>query len=558
MFASLCEGCGKLHGGDCPAPVTAPPPSLHGGDDELTPLGAVVEDAARYLAMRGYLDPDADGGVPDWVLAELAEIAHEKPCDGPGCSATADGFLSPSPAADHFLQRRQSGMGTLAAQVVMYLRQDVQGQSRTARYRLLRDHPGRDAGRPRGPRHARREAADRQGLRRLPRLWPPVRGYRRRTAGHASGRHTRTQAVRQPGAHTPPCSTATQQAAQPDQGTPPGRRPPARTARKLPSPGTPRRTPPPHRHPQRDRTRRHPAPGLSRCPPQTPTPTPARRKPTTARRCTTLWRWVTPRPATRWSGICPASRPPTTSRPDALALDAAWCAASGRRSFRESFAGDAQEVADRFTALAQAASAMARNLAAERYRAPKFRAALGTFTASATRLASRTRATAQNPDAWVGVLAGSPARTRSAGPAPGNSAAPGNAQPAAGTATAPPRPAPADETATDPDRDEPAAENRVSPGAAPLRNMDLAAELDRMPGEVFARWLSMGATPPAAGDLDYQRQGEGSQATAGEDGIEITVSGPDVTRHGLVTWPQAASWIDKGVTPARLGIVGHR
>ena len=107
MSASLCEGCGKLHGGDCPAPVTAPPPGLHGDDDELTPLGAVVEDAARYLAMRGYLGPDADGGVPAWVLAELAEIAHEKPCGGPGCSATADGFLSPSPAADHFLQRGQ-------------------------------------------------------------------------------------------------------------------------------------------------------------------------------------------------------------------------------------------------------------------------------------------------------------------------------------------------------------------------------------------------------------------------------------------------------------------
>ena len=252
----------------------------------------------------------------------------------------------------------------------------------------------------------------------------------------------------------------------------------------------------------------------------------------------------------------PSLPPPATRRPDALALDAAWCAASGRRSFRESFAGDAQEVADRFTALAQAASAMARNLAAERYRAPKFREALDTFTASATRLASRTQATAHNPDAWADVFAGSPARTRAAGPVPGKPAAPGDAPPAAGTATAPPRPAPADETATDPGRGEPAVESPVSPGPAPLRNMDLAAELDRMPGEVFARWLSMGATPPAAGDLDYQRQDEGSQATVGADGIEITVSGPDVTRHGLVTWPQAASWIDRGVTPARLGIVG--
>jgi hypothetical protein len=97
---------------------------------------------------------------------------------------------------------------------------------------------------------------------------------------------------------------------------------------------------------------------------------------------------------------------------------------------------------------------------------------------------------------------------------------------------------------------------RLVAAVAPLANMDLAAELDRMPGAVFARWLNMGATPPAAGDLDYQRPGAGSWAVAGEDGIKITVIGPDVTRHGLLSWPEIASWIDKGVTPARLGIVG--
>ena len=55
--------------------------------------------------------------------------------------------------------------------------------------------------------------------------------------------------------------------------------------------------------------------------------------------------------------------------------------------------------------------------------------------------------------------------------------------------------------------------------------------------------------------MDSQRPGEGPQLTCDARGIEITVSGPDFTRHGLVTWPQAASWIDAGVTPARLGIV---
>ena len=89
--------------------------------------------------------------------------------------------------------------------------------------------------------------------------------------------------------------------------------------------------------------------------------------------------------------------------------------------------------------------------------------------------------------------------------------------------------------------------------ASPPANSDLAAELRRLPG--FARWLSLTGTPPAAGDLDAQRPGAGSSAVCDARGIEITVSGPDFTRHGLVTWPQAASWIDNGVTPARLGLV---
>jgi hypothetical protein len=92
--------------------------------------------------------------------------------------------------------------------------------------------------------------------------------------------------------------------------------------------------------------------------------------------------------------------------------------------------------------------------------------------------------------------------------------------------------------------------------AAPLANMDLAAELDRMPGTVFARWLSMAGMPPGVGDLDYQRPGAGSWAAISAAGIEITVTGPDVTRHGLLGWSEVAGWIDKGVTPARLGIVG--
>ena len=111
----------------------------------------------------------------------------------------------------------------------------------------------------------------------------------------------------------------------------------------------------------------------------------------------------------------------------------------------------------------------------------------------------------------------------------------------------------ADETGTHPGHEEPAGNGPAEPEASPLTNSDLAAELRHLPG--FARWLSQPGTPPAGGDLDSQRPGAGSSAVCDRRGIKITISGPGFTRHGLVTWPQAASWIDAGMTPARLGLV---
>ena len=133
-------------------------------------------------------------------------------------------------------------------------------------------------------------------------------------------------------------------------------------------------------------------------------------------------------------------------------------------------------------------------------------------------------------------------------PAPAASAAPAGSQPgtaseAAATPGTGARPAPG----------EPAGSAGPEPGASPLTNSDLAAGLRRLPG--FARWLSQPGTPPAGGDADSQHPGAGPGAVCDARGIEITVSGPGGTRHGLVTWPQAASWIDAGVTPARLGLV---
>ena len=117
--------------------------------------------------------------------------------------------------------------------------------------------------------------------------------------------------------------------------------------------------------------------------------------------------------------------PESGARPDALALNAAYKAA--RVSWEEAFAGDPHEVAGRFTAWVQAASALSRNLAAEQHRAPKFRQTLDTFIGSAARLASRAQATAQDPAAWAHVFAdlpGSPGQqdgpgtSRDPGPCP--------------------------------------------------------------------------------------------------------------------------------------------
>ena len=92
---------------------------------------------------------------------------------------------------------------------------------------------------------------------------------------------------------------------------------------------------------------------------------------------------------------------------------------------------------------------------------------------------------------------------------------------------------------------------QTEPDTAPLFNYDLAGELRRLRG--FAGWLTRTAVPlPAAGDPE---PGTGSAATCDTRGIEITVTAPGTSRHGLVTWEQAASWIDNGVTPARLGIL---
>lgn len=98
----LCAMCGRFHGdSECEPWLLEEPDGLFDGDDELTPLGRVVEDAANYLAMRGYLDPE-DDGYPDWLLAELVAVAGQGSC-GELCPHPLDG----SRLADHFLAGKQ-------------------------------------------------------------------------------------------------------------------------------------------------------------------------------------------------------------------------------------------------------------------------------------------------------------------------------------------------------------------------------------------------------------------------------------------------------------------
>jgi N12 class adenine-specific DNA methylase/superfamily I DNA/RNA helicase len=99
---------------------------------------------------------------------------------------------------------------------------------------------------------------------------------------------------------------------------------------------------------------------------------------------------------------------------------------------------------------------------------------------------------------------------------------------------------------------EPGQEPATAPGTSPLTNSDLAARLRLLQG--FAGWLSRTALP-SAGPPEPGADGLISSADCDERGMQITVTGPGTARNATVTWEHAASWIDNGVTPARLGVI---
>ena len=114
-------------------------------------------------------------------------------------------------------------------------------------------------------------------------------------------------------------------------------------------------------------------------------------------------------------------------------------------------------------------------------------------------------------------------------------------------------------TAAGPAHAGPAHDDDPEPPQTPATNSDLAIALHHMSGQELTSFLTSGETP-AHGSRGWRRKGL-PDAGASEDldfersGVRITVRSRGFRRHGQISWRQVASWIDTGLTPARLGII---
>ena len=204
-------------------------------------------------------------------------------------------------------------------------------------------------------------------------------------------------------------------------------------------------------------------------------------------------------------------------------------------------------MADRFTAWTQAASALSRNLAAEQHRAPKFRQTLDTFIRSATRLASRAQATAEDPAAWARVFAGIPGNAPDTNPHP-EAITPDRAQPAAGSPE--PGAAPAGNQQGGRDSDEP-GDTR-----APAADDDTAAPSAARPVDAAP---ALPAACRSAADLRQLAAAYGlsiDTESAGARGTQLTVvhdDGRTVLLHDDISGTSAGGYrLDPGEVPAYL------
>jgi hypothetical protein len=81
-----------------------------------------------------------------------------------------------------------------------------------------------------------------------------------------------------------------------------------------------------------------------------------------------------------------------------------------------------------------------------------------------------------------------------------------------------------------------------------------------MSGQELTDFLTRGKTPDHHGSLTSRRKGlpdAGAHQELNFDraGVRITVRSRRFRRNGQISWQQVASWIDTGLTPARLGII---
>ena len=112
----------------------------------------------------------------------------------------------------------------------------------------------------------------------------------------------------------------------------------------------------------------------------------------------------------------------------------------------------------------------------------------------------------------------------------------------------------------------PAEKVTPDPGM-PLTDDDICAGLSRLPSLVFTDLLAVidgqpmnpatRLVAPYSGERAPGEPGRGARetVTVSPDGVRIQVDAADGTRAGLLSWPEAARWVQPGLTPARRQVI---
>jgi N12 class adenine-specific DNA methylase/superfamily I DNA/RNA helicase len=127
-------------------------------------------------------------------------------------------------------------------------------------------------------------------------------------------------------------------------------------------------------------------------------------------------------------------------------------------------------------------------------------------------------------------------------------------------AAQPQQPAAVPVTSTHPEPGQPAALPGPEPDESPVTSLDLERALHRLAGWQFTQIITQPGQPQNTGSVISRPVGEpdagaSEQLNWNASGVEITIRSPRASRHGHLTWPQIASWIDAGMTPGRFGII---